>query len=273
MYEAEQMSKSSTRSPLLWNFSATPAPEDDAASSSVEAGVDEAGRGSLCGPVYAGAVAWGPPDRQRALSSDPRMLLVRDSKKLSAAQRERARAFIEAEALGWAVASVSAADVDRINVLRASMLAMRRALGALEGGEHAGSQPAGFVACRPLPSSEALSFVVVDGDRFEGHVSRAGELLPYACVPDGDGLYLSIAAASILAKTHRDALLLELHARHPLYAWDRNKGYGTADHMRALREHGPCVEHRITFSLPDRSAREQAAARPDPLAPRREAKA
>jgi ribonuclease HII len=95
-----------------------------------------------------------------------------------------------------------------------------------------------------------VQYVVVDGDRFEGYVDPAGgELLPYACVPEADGLYLSVAAASILAKTHRDAhVVREMHPRFPLYGWDRNKGYGTPDHLRALAERGPCDEHRRSFA-------------------------
>jgi ribonuclease HII len=194
--------------------------------------VDEAGRGCLAGPVYAAAVVWGASDaREAELRADPLMRLVRDSKKLSAAQRERARAFIEREALAFGVGCVSAAEVDRINVLRASMKAMRNALDDMRA--------------RGGPEVDAI---IVDGDRFEGYVSPEGELVPYACVVDGDAQFLSVAAASVLAKTHRDRHVIEtMHPLFPHYGWDRSKCYGTAAHYAAIKEHGTCVEHRRSF--------------------------
>ena len=208
---------------------------------SAEAGVDEAGRGSLAGPVFAAAVVWGRADdaeaeaRLRAMRDSA---LVRDSKKLSALQRAKARAFVEANALAWGVGRVEAADVDEINVLRASMRAMRLALDDL----HARAAASANVV--------VVDAVLVDGDRFEGYLSPVtGDFLPHACAVDGDALYLSVAAASVLAKTHRDAYVLNvLHPRFPAYAWDRNKGYGTPAHLAALAEHGPCAEHRRTFA-------------------------
>jgi ribonuclease HII len=226
-----------------------------------EIGLDEAGRGALCGPVFAAAVVWGRSDdreREAALRADPRMKLVRDSKKLSPAQREKARAFIEAEALAWGVGSVEAAEIDKINILKASMRAMRLALdGGLRppGPPSLGNTVHAEEPCRAKPlelsndGGQSLN-LLVDGDRFDGYIDPAsGEFLPYTCVPEADGLYLSVAAASILAKTHRDAhVVANLHPRFPAYGWDRNKGYGTAEHIRAIVEKGPCTEHRRTFA-------------------------
>jgi len=208
------------------------------------AGVDEAGRGCLSGPVCAAAVVWPQGDSEAAerLRADPRMSLVRDSKLLSAAQRERAREFIEQEADAYGVGWATAEEVDEVNVLRASMRAMRRALDDLHARASAAALP------------EAL---LIDGNRFEGYVSPAtGEFVPHACIVSGDALYLSIAAASILAKTNRDAHVTEkMHPAHPEYCWARNKGYGTPDHLAALAEHGPCIGlHRMTFRPVESSA-------------------
>jgi ribonuclease HII len=204
--------------------------------------VDEAGRGCLSGPVCAAAVVWPQGDSEAAerLRTDPRMSLVRDSKLLSAAQRQRAREFIEQEADAYGVGWSTAEEVDEVNVLRASMRAMRRAIDDLH--ERAA---AGDAAAVSLP--EAL---LIDGNRFDGYMSPAtGEFVPHACIVSGDALYLSIAAASILAKTNRDAHVTEkMHPAHPEYCWARNKGYGTPDHLAALAEHGPCRgHHRMTF--------------------------
>ena len=235
------MASAAVKTPLRWSHLGD--------GEMLEWGVDESGRGSLCGPVYAAAVSWGlsdDQDREARLRADPRMRLVRDSKKLSPAQREKARAFIEAEALAWGVASVEAVEIDKINILKASMLAMRHALDrSFDKLETSGD---------PVLSGDAADglahFVVVDGDRFEGYVHPGnGELVPYACVPDADALYLSVAAASILAKTHRDRHVVDvLHPKFPGYGWDRNKGYGTAEHIRAITEKGACDEHRKTFA-------------------------
>ena len=179
-----------------------------------EAGCDEAGRGCLAGPVYAAAVVL-PPG-----FSDP---LLNDSKKLTEAQRDKLRAIIEREALAWAVAACEVEEIDSINILRASFRAMHRALAAL-----------------PVKPE----FVLVDGNRFEPY----GDV-PHACVIQGDGLYASIAAASILAKTHRDEAMRRLHAEFPAYDWCTNKGYPTLAHRAALREHGVTAHHRRSFQL------------------------
>jgi len=180
----------------------------------LEAGCDEAGRGCLAGPVVAAAVIL--PPRVRIPGLD-------DSKKLTALQRDELRPLIMEKALAWAVAEVSPQEIDRINILKASFLAMHRAIDALTQ--------------RP----EAL---LIDGNRFSPYAG-----VPHTCMIKGDGRYRSIAAASILAKTHRDALMEELHKAHPHYRWNVNKGYPTLDHRAAIRTHGTSPHHRLTFRL------------------------
>lgn len=182
-----------------------------------EAGLDEAGRGCLAGPVFAAAVVL-PPDYR-----NPRL---NDSKQLGEAMRYRLREEVERDALAWAVAEVSAAEIDGINILRASFRAMHRAVDAL--------------ALKP-------EFLLVDGNRFEPYPG-----VPHCCIVKGDGKYLSIAAASILAKTYRDDRMRELHESYPQYGWDRNKGYPTAAHRAAIGQYGPSPYHRMTFRLLDR---------------------
>jgi ribonuclease HII len=178
-----------------------------------EAGCDEAGRGCLAGPVFAAAVIWPPGLELAGLD---------DSKKLTAARREALRPLIERQALCWAVAEVSAAEIDRINILNASFLAMSR---AIEG-----------LARRP----QAL---LIDGNRFRSTLD-----IPFRCIVGGDGKYAAIAAASVLAKTHRDAYMERIDAEFPAYGWRRNKGYPTADHRRAVAAHGLSPHHRLTFN-------------------------
>jgi ribonuclease HII len=180
----------------------------------IEAGCDEAGRGCLAGSVYAAAVIF-PPDY---VNED-----INDSKQLSAAHRYRLRVQIEQDALAWAVGVVSAKEIDEINILRASILAMHRALDALK--------------VRPQA-------VIVDGNRFVKYGN-----LPYRTIVKGDGKYLSIAAASILAKTFRDDYMLGLHQEFPQYAWDKNKGYPTQAHREAIKKYGTTPYHRMTFNL------------------------
>lgn len=204
----------------------------------IEAGIDEAGRGCLSGPVYAAAVVWPKEDSDAGirLKADPRIKLVRDSKTLSVAQRAKARAFVEAEAIAWGIGVAEANEIDATNILHASMLAMRRALDALMRS-----------------NKSTIDYLLVDGDRFHGYASPANDdhdLVPFACIVDGDDKFLPIAAASILAKTHRDEHVVQvLHPRFPGYGWDKNKGYGTADHIQAIRRLGPSPEHRLTFRL------------------------
>lgn len=180
----------------------------------VEAGCDEAGRGCLAGPVFAAAVV---------LPKDFYHPLLNDSKQLSETQRDTLREVLERESVAWAVAEVSAAEIDRINILKASLLAMHRALDAL--------------ALRP-------QFVLVDGNKFHPYPNT-----PHLCVVKGDSKYAAIAAASILAKTHRDAAMLRFHAEYPQYNWQQNKGYPTEAHRAAIRQHGISVEHRRSFQL------------------------
>lgn len=180
----------------------------------LEAGCDEAGRGCLAGPVVAAAVIL--PPRLRLPGLD-------DSKKLSEAQRDILRLKIERSAVAWAVALVWPDEIDRINILQASFEAMHRAVNML---------------CR------TPEHLLVDGDRFSPHPGIA-----HTCEVKGDGRFRSIAAASILAKTHRDALMLELHHENPHYGWARNKGYPTVDHRAAIARFGPCIHHRQSFRL------------------------
>ena len=180
----------------------------------IEAGCDEAGRGCLAGSVFAAAVIL-PPDYQNEQ--------LNDSKKLTERQLYQLRTVIERDALSWAVGIVTPEEIDRINILNASILAMHRALDQLQ--------------LRP----EA---VIVDGNRFKpyGH-------LPYTCVVKGDGKYLSIAAASILAKTYRDDYMNQIADEYPQYDWKQNKGYPTSRHREAIRLHGITPYHRRTFNL------------------------
>lgn len=180
----------------------------------IEAGCDEAGRGCLAGSVYAAAVILPPDYRNEALN---------DSKQLSKRQRDALRVEIERDALSWAVGVCTAEEIDRMNILRCSILAMHRALDAL--------------TLRP-------EHIIVDGNRFRPYGDT-----PYDTIVKGDGKYLSIAAASILAKTHRDEYMLRLHKEFPYYGWDRNAGYPTLEHRRAIMEHGITPYHRRTFNL------------------------
>ena len=180
----------------------------------VEAGCDEAGRGCLAGPVTAAAVILAP---------DFHNDLINDSKQLTERQRERRRPSIEREAVAWAVAMVSPQEIDRINILRASITAMHRALDQL--------------AVRP----EAI---LVDGNRFFPYQD-----IPHTTIIKGDSKMLSIAAASILAKTHRDELMRRLDQEYPQYGWSRNKGYPTPDHRAAIAQYGATPYHRNSFQL------------------------
>lgn len=180
----------------------------------VEAGCDEAGRGCLAGSVFAAAVILPAGYDNAALN---------DSKKLTERRRYELREQIMADAEAWAVGEVTPEEIDRINILKASFLAMHRALDLLK--------------VRP----EA---VIVDGNRFVPYRD-----LPYTTVVKGDGKYQAIAAASILAKTFRDDYMKSLHREYPCYGWDCNKGYPTAEHRRAIREHGVSPYHRMSYNL------------------------
>lgn len=180
----------------------------------IEAGCDEAGRGCLAGPVFAAAVI---------LPDDFSNELLNDSKQLSEKQRATLRPLIEREALDWAVASVNNQEIDRINILNASILAMHRALDQLR--------------LRP-------EHIIVDGNRFKMYQD-----IPSLCIVKGDGKYMSIAAASVLAKTHRDEYMENLHERFPVYNWKKNKGYPTKEHRQGIADHGITDFHRKSFTL------------------------
>lgn len=178
----------------------------------IEAGCDEAGRGPLAGPVYAAAVIL-PPDFHHPL--------LNDSKQMSEKNRNILRPIIEEQAVSWAVEEVSAAEIDNLNILWASVTGMQRAVRRL--------------SVRP-------DFLLIDGNKF-----RPFDGFAYQTVVHGDATYASIAAASVLAKTYRDEHMRRLSARYPEYGWDRNMGYPTAEHIAAIKEYGLTPEHRRSF--------------------------
>ena len=179
----------------------------------LEAGCDEAGRGCLAGSVFAAAVIL-PPDFYHPL--------LNDSKQMTERQRDLLRPIIEREAVAWAVAEITASRIDEINILRASIEGMNVAAANLK---------------------VAPQFLAIDGNRFISHNG-----LPYKCIVKGDGKYANIAAASVLAKTHRDEYMMRLHEEYPQYGWDGNKGYPTKKHRLAVREYGLTPYHRKTFN-------------------------
>ena len=179
----------------------------------IEAGCDEAGRGCLAGSVFAAAVIL-PPDFLHPL--------LNDSKQMSTRNRDTLRAIIERESVAWAVAEIPAGRIDEINILNASFEGMNTAIRQL---------------------SVAPQFIAVDGNRFRTQLT-----LPYACIVKGDGKYADIAAASVLAKTHRDEYMMRLHEEYPQYGWDRNKGYPTREHRLAIRRYGLTPYHRLSFN-------------------------
>lgn len=179
-----------------------------------EAGLDEVGRGCLAGPVVAAAVI---------LPKDYTNELLNDSKQLNKKQRETLRNDIQEAALAWAIAEVSNEEIDKINILKASFLAMHRAVDQL--------------ALRP-------EHLLVDGNRFTPY-----PFLPHTCIIKGDAKFMSIAAASVLAKTYRDDLMERLAVEFPHYGWERNVGYPTPVHRAGIREFGPCSYHRMSFRL------------------------
>jgi ribonuclease HII len=180
----------------------------------VEAGCDEAGRGCYAGPVFAAAVI---------LPKDFEHPFLNDSKQLTEAQRNELRPVIEKEAVCFSVAKVDQDEIDRINILRASIKAMHLALDNLR------KQP---------------KYILVDGNRFTPYKD-----VKHKCIVKGDGLYSSIAAASVLAKTYRDEFMKNLHHEYPLYNWSSNKGYGTEEHRLAIESHGLCKYHRLSFNI------------------------
>ena len=194
----------------------------------IEAGCDEAGRGCLAGPVFAAAVI---------LPSDYQNAMLNDSKQLTERKRYQLREVIEREALAWAVGIVDNHEIDQINILNASILAMHRALDQL--------------TVRP-------ENIIVDGNRWKPYQEptangndngNGSAIVPATTIVKGDGKYLSIAAASILAKTYRDDFMLRIHEEYPQYHWDKNKGYPAKVHRDAIRQYGTTPYHRMTFNL------------------------
>ncbi len=196
--------KKTDRIPLLNKYS----------SFALECGCDEAGRGCLAGPVVAAAVI---------LPDDFICPQLNDSKQLTEKERDLLRPVIETQALCWGVAMVDNREIDEINILNASILAMHRALDML--------------ALRP-------EFIIVDGNKFKPYHD-----IPHATVVKGDSKYLSIAAASVLAKTHRDELMQKLHEEYPVYDWGKNKAYPTRKHREAIRQFGTTPYHRMSYRL------------------------
>ena len=180
----------------------------------LEAGCDEAGRGCLAGSLFAAAVIL-PPDFHHPL--------LNDSKQMTERRRNELRTIIEREAVAWRVIEVSVERIDRINILNASIEGMNLALKGL---------------------SPAPEYIVVDGNRFYTDLST-----PWQTIVKGDGKYANIAAASVLAKTHRDEYMMRLASEYPMYGWHRNKGYPTREHRLAIREHGLTPYHRLTFNM------------------------
>lgn len=180
----------------------------------IECGCDEAGRGCLAGSVYAAAVIL-PPDFKNEL--------LNDSKQLTEKQRYALRPVIEAEAVAWAIGVVTAEEIDKMNILKASIVAMTRAINALK--------------VKP-------EYLIIDGNRFYNTTG-----IPYNTIVKGDGKYMSIAAASVLAKTYRDDYMKSLATEYPQYDWDINKGYPTKAHREAIRRYGVSPYHRMTFNM------------------------
>ena len=181
---------------------------------SLECGCDEAGRGCLAGPVVAAAVI---------LPLEFSCPGLNDSKQLTELQRDELRIIIEQEAIAWAVALVDEKEIDEINILNASILAMHRAVDKL---------------------TVTPEFIIVDGNKFKKYGN-----IPHQTIVKGDSKYLSIAAASVLAKTHRDELMMKLHGEFPQYGWDRNKAYPTISHRQAIKQYGVSPYHRLTYKL------------------------
>ncbi|MFS4483887.1 ribonuclease HII [Hyunsoonleella sp. 2307UL5-6] len=179
-----------------------------------ECGTDEAGRGCLAGPVTAAAVI---------LSDNFKNKILNDSKKLSELKRDILKPIIETEAVCFGVSHVFEKDIDKINILNASILAMHKAIDLL---------------------STTPEFIIVDGNKFKPYRN-----IPYETIIKGDGKYLSIAAASVLAKTYRDTYMLKIHEEYPMYNWKRNKGYPTKEHREAIKKYGATKYHRTSFKL------------------------
>jgi ribonuclease HII len=194
----------------------------------VEAGCDEAGRGPLAGSVFAAAVVWSNEVIENEANREW-LEMLDDSKKLTDRQRNYLRPLIEQHALSWAVVEVTAEEIDEINILRASITGMQRALSQL---------------------SVVPQHILVDGNKWKPYIPEGQVMeVPARTVVKGDGKYLSIAAASVLAKTYRDEYMLRLHEEYPMYHWDKNMGYPTKAHYEAIKQYGITPYHRQSFKL------------------------
>jgi ribonuclease HII len=190
-------------------------------------GIDEVGRGSLAGAVCAAAVVW-PRDYTPQTEEDARMLeLVKDSKKLSSKRRDVVASFIKMNAAAFAISMVDNREIDSINILNATYKAMHLSLDQID--------------------RTTYDRIAVDGDRFKTYMDTQGNFVPHVCIVNGDNKLFQIAAASILAKCARDNAMIELHQNHPIYQWEKNKGYGTKVHIEAIQTHGKCPLHRNSF--------------------------
>lgn len=192
--------------------------------------VDEVGRGCLAGPVCAAVVMWPPSFTPCDLEEHRLLEMIRDSKKLSEKQRLKLEGFIKTHAIEYKIATIDNTEIDDLNILQATYKAMHQALDGL---------------------TTSFSRIVVDGNRFKQYISQTGQPIPHTCIVGGDNKLLQIAAASILAKVHRDRLITELSAAESQalapYKFEKNKGYGTKEHLQALQKHGPSAYHRRTF--------------------------
>lgn len=214
----------------------------------IEAGCDEAGRGCLAGPVFAGAVILPDDVCERC----PELAAgLNDSKQLTEKKRYQLRELIERDALAWAVGMVSNEEIDKINILRASILAMHRALDQLQMVPQAiivdGNR---FVEWKPQVSKTGTDYLMHARVSLREFCPPAESgRIPYTAIVKGDGKYLAIAAASILAKTYRDDFMMKIHEEYPMYRWDKNKGYPAPVHRQAIKEHGTTPYHRMSFNL------------------------
>ncbi len=192
-------------------------------------GIDESARGSGIGDVCAAAVIWDPSYQPQTKEDEKCLNMIKDSKKLSPTNRDKLAEFIKKNAVDYAISTVDNNEIDKINILQATFKAMHMALDQIKA---------------------KFTRIVVDGNRFKTYMNSQGEFVPHTCIIRGDDTLLSIAAASILAKCHRDKMITDLHnsdERLKVYGWDKNKGYLTKQHMEAIREFGLTPYHRTTF--------------------------
>jgi ribonuclease HII len=195
----------------------------------VIAACDEVGRGTLCGPVAAAVVIWDKDYQPKTKDDEKCLNLIKDSKKLSAKNREKLAEFIKTNALDYAIATVDNNEIDKINILQATFKAMHLALDKLQ---------------------TKFDRIVVDGNRFKPYIDKSGDFIPHTCIVKGDDSLFQIACASIIAKVYRDQEVTNIHMSDEklhVYCWNKNKGYGTKEHLNAIKEHGITPYHRKTF--------------------------